>query len=118
MTLLFKIRYYHVLDFLERLIDNKRNKFLLRMMSGNESDALSDVPELTTEQIEKIKEIMEQLEILKELVSNNEYSTKGLTLEEASKKMKKIRAHMRKLARGNVSIDDILNTNFKEIMDF
>jgi hypothetical protein len=111
-----QVRYYHVLDFLERLIDNSRNKFLMRLVSGNEEEAIHGIPELSQEKIDKIKEIIERLKVLKGLVSSNTFSTKGESLEEAAKKIHTMRLKLGKSYK--VSLEEIMNTDFKELMDF
>ena len=116
-----RVRYYHILDFLERLADNRRNKFLLRLISGNEEQEISQVPELTPEQIGKITEIADQLKVLQKVVSERSFSTEDLSLEDASEKTKEIRLQLSKLAKTKVTeenIAEIMSTDFKKLMDF
>jgi predicted small metal-binding protein len=88
----------------------------MRLVSGNEEEAIHGIPELSQEKIDKIKEIIERLKVLKGLVSSNTFSTKGESLEEAAKKIHTMRLKLGKSYK--VSLEEIMNTDFKELMDF
>ncbi|MFA6973405.1 MAG: hypothetical protein WC238_01520 [Parcubacteria group bacterium] len=114
-----KIRYYHILDFLERLTDNTRNKFLMRLIAGDENEDISQIKDLSEEQISKINEIRDGLRVLQELVSEDLYSTKDEPLEEAEKRVKEIKNKLRKLAKSKESNQaEIMQTDFKKLLDF
>jgi uncharacterized protein YchJ len=115
-----KIRYYHALDWLERLTDNKKNKFLLHLIAGDNNKDISQVKDLTVEQINKINEIKECLEVLKKrVVERKNLTSKKEIQEELAKKTARIKNKIRDLANPeNNNRLEIMNTNFKELLNF
>jgi hypothetical protein len=115
------VRYYHVLDFLERLIDNNRNKFLMEMMSSDENmEESSNTSFLSQIQIDKIKEIIMRLRVLRELVSRKRLSTKNnTTVDEVANEIHEMRIKLSSIAKNKkITIEEILQIDFNKILNF
>ena len=109
-----KIRYYHLLNFLTRLSDNKRNLFLLNFLNARPAN---DRTGLSDDTITKIKEIKESLEKLREKILSENYPANNQDMKIESTRYKGIRSNLFELAR-NKNIEDIMNTDFKRVLDF
>jgi hypothetical protein len=110
------IRYYHIIDFLERLQDNERNKFLLRFLRGNQDDSINDIKNLSVDQIKKIGEIKEALLELKNMVQSGKLYERDQG-DDKNEKYKKIRKKIHQLSKSK-NIEEIMETDFEKVLDF
>lgn len=102
-----RVKYYKLLKFANRLEND--NHRLLKFLTGGEIDLEQDV-------INKIHEINTTLQNVQKAVQEDIFTNHNLTLEEAQEKYTEVKTKMRQLARGG-KMDQILQTNFKELLD-